>query len=225
MSKTNLKATTRTELGKKTTALRSQGLVPAVVYGNKITNQNISIPANIIEKVYNEAGTSTVINLQIDDNSPVNVLFTDIQRDPVLHNFLHADFLQIDMNKEITAEVALNFIGESPVVKSAGGVLLKNLEHIAVRCLPANLPHDLIVDLSKLDALEAHFTAQDLDLPKGVSLVNGPDEMIAVVKAPRVQEEVVESESEAVGKVEVTGEKAKEEAKAAKVAKEAKESK
>lgn len=185
----SLKATKREELGKKVGVLREQLLMPAVLYGHNITNKNISLSINDFIKVYKEAGTSTLIDLKIGDDEMTKVIIVDIQRDPVLHTFIHADFQQINMKEEITTEVSLEFVGESSAVKSLGGVLVKSMEHVNIRCLPADLPHSFIIDLSKIKDIDDHFAVKDLEVPSGVIILNDPEDVLVVVKSVKVEKE------------------------------------
>jgi large subunit ribosomal protein L25 len=201
-----LKAKKREELNKKVNELREKGFIPAVLYGNNIENKNLTLTANEFVKVYQEAGTSTLIDLEVGEKQPVKVIIADIQRDPVKHTIMHADFHQINMQEEITTEVALDFIGESPAVKKAGGVLLKNMEAVEVKCLPGDLPHSFIVNLEKLDVIDSHFAVKDLEVSDKVKILVDPEELIAIVKAMKVEEEEEPvSEEEAGEKTEDEG--------------------
>lgn len=199
-----LKTQKREELSKKNSVLRKEGLIPAVLYGKKFENQNLKVSAKEFLNIYREAGTSTLIDLDLGDGKSIKAIITDIQRDPVKHNIIHADFKHINMNEEITADVALEFIGESPAIK-LGGVLLKNIESVEVKCLPADLPHNLQVDLTKLAEIDSHFAVKDLEVSDKVQILNDPEDMVAVIKAMKVEEESVATEE--VGDVKVEGEK------------------
>ena len=194
-----LKAKKREELGKKVSQLREQGLIPAVLYGHKIKNNNLTLTANDFTKVFQQAGTSTLIDLEVEGGKPVKVIVADIQRDPVKHDVIHADLHQIRMDEEITADVNLIFIGEAPAVKELGGVLLTNLEHVQVKCLPGDLPHDFEVNLEKLETINSHIAIKELDVPEKVNILNDPEDFIAVVKEVKAEEEPVVEEEAAEG--------------------------
>ncbi|MFH1188075.1 MAG: 50S ribosomal protein L25 [bacterium] len=186
-----LKAQKREELSKKNKILRTKGLIPAVLYGKKFDNVNLKISAKEFLDAYKQAGTSTLIDLEIGEEKPIKVIITDTQRDPVKSNIIHIDFKQINMQEEITADVNLVFIGESPVVKESGGVVLKNMESVSVKCLPGDLPHSLQVDLSKLAVVDSHFAIKDLEVGGKVKILNNPEDVIVLVKAMKVEEEPV----------------------------------
>ncbi|MFH1565553.1 MAG: 50S ribosomal protein L25 [bacterium] len=201
-----LKAQKREELSKKNKILRTKGLIPAVLYGKKFDNVNLKVSAKEFLTAYKQAGTSTLVDLEIEEGKPIKVIITDTQRDPVKSNIIHIDFKQINMQEEITADVNLVFIGESPVVKESGGVVLKNMESVSVKCLPGDLPHNLKVDLSKLAVIDSHFAINDLEVDGKVKILNDPEDVIVLVKAMKVEKEPVV----AAGVADVKAEDAKE---------------
>ncbi len=205
MAKINLKSKTRDVVGKKVKKHRKVGLVPAVVYGRKIKPQNLWVNFLDFEKVYRQAGESTIIELDIDDKSKANVLIQDIQADPLSGKFRHIDFFQVRMDEKIEAGIPLEFIGESPAVKELGGVLIKNLDEIPVTCLPADLPSKFKVDISKIKTFEDHFAIKDLDISEKIKVLIDPETIIAIVSPPRSEEELAglsEKVEEDVTKVE-----------------------
>jgi len=166
--------------------LRKQGQIPGVVYGNKTENTSIQCEEVSLMKAYVKAGESTLVDLDIGGKK-VPVLFHEIEFDPVSDRMIHVDFYAVDMNKEVEAEVQIHFEGESDAVKE-GGILVTALDHVEVRCLPANLPHDFKVELSKLKAFGDSITVADLSIPQGVEILTEPDAVIAVVQEPRAEE-------------------------------------
>lgn len=161
-------------------AIRKEGNIPAVVYGAGVENTSISVPAPEFKKVYKQAGETTTISLAFD-GTQVPVLIHDMQLDPIKGFAIHVDFLAVDLKKEITASVPVEFIGISEAVKSGVGVLVKVLHEVEVSALPTDMPHTLEVDISKLATLDDNVIAADIKLPKGVTLVTGAEEVIAAV--------------------------------------------
>jgi len=166
--------------------LRRQGQIPGVVYGNKTENTAIQMEEVALMKAYVKAGESTLVDLDIGGNK-MPVLFHDVSFDPVSDRMDHVDFYAVDMKKEVEAEVQIHFEGESDAVKE-GGILVTALDHVEVRCLPANLPHDFKVELSKLKAFGDSITVADLSIPEGVEILTEKDAVIAVVQEPRAEE-------------------------------------
>ena len=186
-----LKAKLRTELGKKTNALRKAGFLPAVVYGEKIESQSIAVPYKDFWKVYKEAGESTLITLDVSGKQ-YNVLIHDIASDPLKGHPLHADFYAVRMDKIIRTKVPLVFFGESQAVKNEGGILIKVTQELEVEALPQDLPHELKVDLTSLIICGSKLLVRDISFPKGVKVVASPDDIVVVVEAPRTEEELAD---------------------------------
>ena len=160
--------------------IRKNGSIPSVVYGAGVENTPISVPAIDFKKIYKQAGETTAIHLDIS-GKVVPVLIHGIQLDPIRGFALHVDFLAVDMKKTINAHVPLEFIGVSEAIKSGLGVLVKVLHELEVTALPADMPHSLQADISKLVTLEDNIFASDIVLPKGVILAGVSDEVVAAI--------------------------------------------
>ena len=184
-----LKANKREELGKKTNALRRAGFLPAVIYGEGVKSSPLSVLYKDFEKIYKEAGESTLIGLDVD-GKPYNVLIHDIKRDPITGKPIHADFYSVRMDKEIKTKVPVEFFGESPAVKNDGGILVKVMQEVEVEALPQNLPHSIRIDITPLAKFEDRIFARDMFLPEGVKISVGAEEVVALVEPPRSEDEL-----------------------------------
>lgn len=193
-----IKAENRKETGKKVKTLRDKGIVPAVVYGAGHKSVSIQVNAKEFNKTFREAGETTLLKLKIGDHTK-NVLIHDIARDPIENNIIHIDFYEVKMDQQIKTEVPLVFEGEAPAVKNLGGILVKNLTEIKVEALPKDLPHEIKVDISKLETLESYIRIKDLVLPAGVKILEEMEETVVLVEPPRSEEELAKLE----GKTEV----------------------
>jgi large subunit ribosomal protein L25 len=162
------------------------------VYGKVKENLNIQLNTRDFNKVYQKAGESTLIDLHLDDQTPIKVLIHDVHRDPVKQTALHVDLFAIDMNKKLTAEVQLKFIGESKAVKELGGVLVKNHDELEIECLPGDLVHEFEIDIAQLETFEKRITIGDLKAPKGVVFTEKPEEVVVFVEEPRSEKELDE---------------------------------
>lgn len=165
------------------------GQLPGVVYGPKQESVALSVDKKAFDKMFAEAGESSIINLTGLGSSPIQALVHDVAFNPTRGGVNHVDFYAIEKGKEITVDVPLNFIGEAPAEK-LGGVLTKALHEIEVTCAPADLPKEIDVDVSTLVTFEDHIRVGDLKLPKGVKVENDVEDTIAVVVP--VEEEVEE---------------------------------
>ena len=190
MDKVALSAKIREVFGKKVNKGRKEGLVPAVVYGRKMKNTGIWVNALEFAKLLKKSGESTIIELNIGEDKPKNVLIYETQKDPISGKFIHVDFFHVRMDEEIEKEVALVFVGEAPAVKELGGNLVKSLDEINVKCLPADLPSSIEVDISSLKTFEDHITISDLKLTDKIKIEIDPETVIASVAPPRSEAEM-----------------------------------
>lgn len=190
MKMQELQADKRTIIGRKVQKEREQNKIPAILYGHGITNENLSVDALAFERVYAEAGESTIIALTTGTGKPVNVLIHDLQKDPLSDQVTHIDFFQVRMDEKIDTEVAFEFTGEAPAVKEFGGVLVRNMESLQISCLPADLPGHITIDLSVLATYEDRITVAELALNDKITLHVPDTTVIALVTPPRTEEEV-----------------------------------
>jgi large subunit ribosomal protein L25 len=210
----NLTAKVREVTGRKTYALREDGQIPAVIYGAIATPKNISVDAKAFVKLYQSAGESTVIDLDVD-GSVHHVLIQDFQQDPLRDTVTHVDFRAIDMDKVLETEIKLRFLGESTAVKALGGTLVEAMGKVRVSCLPKYLVPFIDIDISKLATFEDSIRIKDLPAMEGVTILENPNQTIVLVQPPRTEEELaaLDQAVEAdVTKVEIAGKKPEEEA-------------
>lgn len=189
MSKIALKATKRDVFGKKLQKSRKEGLIPAVLYGHGVANENLWIKYLDFNRAYEKAGENSIIEIEMEGKK-MPVLVYDTQTDAMSGSFSHIDFLQVNMKEEVEAKIPLEFVGESAAVKENGGVLVKSIEEIEVRCLPADLPSKFEINLSKLATFEDHITVADINVPNGVEIILEKETVIATVLPPRSEDEL-----------------------------------
>lgn len=162
------------------------GYIPAVLYGHDVKNENLWVEKVAFARAYQSSGGSSLVELEIDEDekNKRNVIIHDVQFHPVSGVFQHIDFYQVKMDEEITVEVGLVFIGESPAVKELGGIFLKNFDSLEVECLPKDLPKEIQVNISGLKQLEDCLYAKDIILPKGIKTSLQMETVLATVAAP-----------------------------------------
>ena len=160
------------------------------MYGHGVASTPVSIARSEFIRVFRAAGFSSLIDFVIENQSPVKVLVKEIQNDPLTTDTRHIDFYQVRMDEELTAEIPLKFIGESPAVKKDGGTLIKSLATIEVRCLPANLPHEIDVSLDGLITFEDAITVGSLTLGAGVVATGDAGMIVATVARPMTEDEL-----------------------------------
>lgn len=170
---------------------RSQGLIPAVLYGPGTKPVSVSVNSSVFNKLYSEAGESNLVDLAVEGGKEsVKVLIKDVQRDPVRNNFIHVDFMKIDMNKEMHATLPIRFVGESAAVKELGGTLIKALEELHVKCLPKDLVSEISLDISVLNTFSDILHISDLKLPTGIVATDNATTVVAKVAAPLTEEQL-----------------------------------
>ncbi len=178
------------DLNTNVKAVRVTGDIPAVFYGAGEENTSVSISKSEFKKVWRNAGESSAVKVDLGDKQ-VDVLIHDVQVDPVSDEPIHVDFLAIDMKKKIKVGVPLEFVGVSEAVKTGVGNLVKVLHELEIEALPADLPHNLEVDVSALATLEDQIYVADIKLPAGVvAITAGTDVVASIVAQVEEKEEV-----------------------------------
>jgi len=172
--------------------IRSNGMIPAVVYGARVENTSISVLSIDFIKALKEAGESSTLMLDIEGKK-IDVLIHDVHVDPVKGFPIHVDFLAIDMNKPVEVQVPLEFIGVAPAEKSGLGSLMKVLHEVHIKALPKDLPHAISVDISSLETLQNQIHVKDLVLPKGITMITHAEEVVALVAPAKAEKEEEEA--------------------------------
>ncbi|HCU71197.1 MAG TPA: 50S ribosomal protein L25 [Candidatus Moranbacteria bacterium] len=194
MEKATLEAKARVERGRKVNKGRKEGMVPAVVYGNKIDSVSLWVKEIDMKRLVKKYGESVIVEMNLDDKEKRNVLIQDIQKGPVRGQYVHVDFFQVRMDEKIENEVELVFVGESKAVKELGGILVKNIDKLTVKCLPADLPSHIDVDISMINDFETHITVKDIKISRNIELGIDPETVIALVAPQRSEEELAQLE-------------------------------
>lgn len=182
-----LQATVRTETGKKVKTLRNAGSLPAVVYGPKQAPVALTITKQDFEKVFKDAGESSVITLT-GLGAPVNVLVSDVAFDARRGGVIHVDFYAVETGKRVTVDVPLVYAGEAPALK-LGGTLTKVLHEVTVEAEPTHLPKEITVDVSALVDFDSQIHVRDLSVPAGVTIKDNGDDVVALVQAVKEEKE------------------------------------
>lgn len=183
----------RTELGKKTNALRRSGFLPAIVYGEKVPSQPVSVLYSDFMKVFREAGESTIFTLKVEGGKEHDVLIYSVTFDPLKDIPEHVDFYAVPQHRAIRHKVPFEFAGEPPAVKNLGGILIKIMHEIEIEALPKDLPHALRVDISSLAELGSKIHVREIRVPAGVKIHGHADDVIVLIEQPRTEEELKES--------------------------------
>ncbi len=198
-----LDAEARTETGKSPARrLRSVGRLPAIFYGPETEPIMLSVDYLQLKRMLKGKSSETVVlDLRIDsdgERESKKVMIKEVQRDPVTRDYLHVDFYEIAMGKELEVEIPIHLIN-IPVGVSNGGILEHTRRELRVSCLPEDMVDKIEMDVSGLDIGQS-IHIRDVSLPPGLKLIDDVSLTIATVVAPttiaEVEEEAAEPEKE-----------------------------
>lgn len=182
-----LNATKREGTGRAGRRLLADDQMPAIVYGPKQAAEPITLSVPEFKKVLRDAGESSVIELK-GLGSTLQVLIHEVDRDPVTTIPRHADLYAIEKGAKVEVNVPLSFVGESFAVKT-GANLVKVMHELPIEAEAADLPHEIEVDISVLNAVGDQVHVKDLKLPKGVVATVEEDEVVALIQEIEVEVE------------------------------------
>ena len=188
-----LAAASRTVTGKAVARLRSDGLLPAVVYGHGAASEPVSLDAHEFEQLRRHMGATTLVDLTVDGAKARPVLVHGVQVHPVTRRPFHVDLFAVRMTEELTVDVPLIATGTAPAAE-LGGTLVHPTSTVKVRALPDHLPDSLdLLPLVAGRATTSRSTSATSRSPEGATLATELGEVVARVLAPRVEEEVAPS--------------------------------
>jgi len=202
MDQIELEITKREVLGKKVRFLRRQGITPVHLFGHGIESMALQCDTAKLQQVLTEAGEAKLISLKLDNEKrPRSVLVREVQVDSLKGGLLHVDFYQVKMAEEVKVEVPITLVGEAPALKLRANMLMQELDTLTVECLPAKIPASVELDISSLTEAEQMVRVKDIDLEKGVTVLNDPEQVVVkissrpveVVAEREVTEEAVEA--------------------------------
>ena len=195
-----LKATKRViDSSARVNKLRSDGFIPAILYGGKKNNINISLKKlSIQDLIKTETFMSKVVDLEIDGNAE-KVLPKDIAYDPVSDEPMHIDFMRIVKGSKIILEIPVKFINseKSPGLKK-GGVLNIVRRKVELKCPTENIPNEIVVDLDNTE-INSSLKISSVKLSENViPTITDRDFVIATVAAPTILVETEKTEEATV---------------------------
>jgi len=194
MSQTPLVATTGRAAGSAASRrLRAEGHIPGVLYGHGMEPVSVTVERRELRVALSgPAGANTVLDLQVDGRSYPAVV-KEMQRHPVKRTVNHIDFLQVNMNEEITVSVPLRLDGEAKAVAAEGGLVDPAVDSIEVTTTPNNMPNEFVIDITDMQPGDI-IRLGDVPMPNGVT-ANGDPEMpvvtILVMRASELESDAV----------------------------------
>ena len=209
MERVSLSAHVRTATGKSgARRARSEGCVPAVLYGRGRTPRALSVGRKDLLSALRTAGRNALIDLRIAQDGEAQaetVMIEEIQRDHIKREILHVDLHLISLTERLEVSVPVVLTGTPEGVAAGTGILEQVLREVEVRCLPTQIPDRFTVDVSGL-RVGASMHVSDLTVGEGIEILTPPEEVLATVVAPAVEEEVAPAaEVEAAAEPEVVG--------------------
>jgi large subunit ribosomal protein L25 len=200
----NLQVATRTATGKGAArSLRREGKIPGIIYGHGRDAESVAIDSSALSKTLLgiSAGT-TILDVTVDDRSPVKALIREIQRDSLRPaEIIHLDLYEVRSDEEITLAVPVRLIGIPDGVRNFGGVLDHVLRELDIEVLPSNIPEHVDLDVTALTIGHSLFV-RDLTVPNA-KVLNDPDTPICTVVAPRTEEAPAPTEEVATAEPEL----------------------
>ena len=198
MAMEQIEATARPRAGKGAArAVRREGKVPAVIYGDKKPPETIALDANELKKIYQSGGfLSTVYEITVD-GAKQRVLPRDLQLDPVKDYIVHVDFLRIGRGASVTVEVAVEFINDETCPGLKRGGVLNIVRHaVELQCPADAIPDHLIVDLASFDIGDS-INISAVTLPANVTpTITDRDFTIATIAGAMAEEPAEGEEAE-----------------------------
>ncbi|HUU63148.1 MAG TPA: 50S ribosomal protein L25 [Dehalococcoidia bacterium] len=202
MNRDELKVSHRDVLGKKVRFLRREGLTPVNLYGPNIESLSLQVETSLLKRLIAKVGRNALIALNVDSaKEPRMAMIRDMQRHPLTGDLLHVGFFQVEMTHSVKADVPLLFLGEAPAAMTSHTMLIENLTSLEVEALPANLPRNIVVDLTVLKEINQSIHVRDIVVGEAVEVLTDPDQLVVKVMESKV-EKLIEEEAVSVEEAE-----------------------
>ena len=177
-----IEASSRSGIGSTASRrLRTEGIVPANLYGHKKGAVSIQISGEVAHHLIKDG--TRVVDLELNGEVE-NALLRDVQWDTFSKHIMHIDFLRVDPNERVQVEVSVVNKGTSPGVLE-GGLLDQQLHSLEVECLAVEIPDSIIVKIGKLKIGDSFHVSDLTDLPKGLEVLTPQDAVITSVVEER----------------------------------------
>ncbi len=187
-----LTAEARAVFGKHVRRLRRQGIVPANIFGHG-ASRAIQAPLRSLDRLLAQGGRTGVITISFDGQSQT-ALLKGLQRDPRSGHLLHMDFQAVSMEESVTSTVPVRFVGESVAVTKQDGIMTHPRSELHITARAGDLPDAIEVDVSSITELGGAIHVGDLPTSATYTINDAPEEVLAMVEAPKRE---VEAEVEA----------------------------
>jgi large subunit ribosomal protein L25 len=171
--------------------LRTEDSIPAVVYGMGMEPLSISVVRRDLRKALSgTAGMNTILDLSVD-GTVYPTIIKEVQRHPVRRNVAHVDFIQIDLDAELTVSVPVRLEGEAKDVIANNGLVDLSMNEIEVVTTPRNIPDEIVINVTDM-TMDTTITLGEIPLPAGVT-ATADDELpvvtVLTMRTPLLDEE------------------------------------
>jgi large subunit ribosomal protein L25 len=195
-----IKIEKRNVTGKQVSQLRRQGILPGVVYGHKVDSYPVQMDTHTTTLLMKKITPTTLVTLD-QDGKMIKVIVKDRSKDVVSGELLHLDFLAVSMTERLRANVALELVGEAPVLDEVPGSLINQvLNELEIEALPSDMLERIEVDLSGIASADDFITVADLNLADNITVLTPSNEVIVsvsyVAEEAEEEAEIVEEEVE-----------------------------
>ena len=181
----SLSVDTREVTGKKVRALRRTGITPIHLFGGGGESLTLQAETQALRLAVNTAGRGQPISLEVAAGETTLSFVREIAQHPVTGELQHVDFLRVDANKPVQAEVPITIVGEAPATRGGGGQFLRGIRTVLLSVLPLNVPDEIEVSIEGLVNIGDNIRVVDLELPDGVEALSPPDQVIARIAMTR----------------------------------------
>ena len=172
--------------------LRAENKIPGVIYGHGMTPLSVSVDRRELRAaVSGAAGTNTVLDLTVDGKVYPSII-KDLQRHPVRRSVTHIDFLQVNLDEEITVSVPLRLEGEATEVQNNNGLVDPAVDSIEVLTTPRSIPAEFVIDISAM-TMDTVIRLADVPMPAGVTATGDPESPVVTVLTMRAEIEEIEA--------------------------------
>ncbi|MBI2609104.1 MAG: 50S ribosomal protein L25 [Deltaproteobacteria bacterium] len=166
-------------------ALKRNGLIPAVFYGKNVkSNLHIAVSPFELSRILQQKGDNAIVTLQ-GLKEEKTALIRDVQRHPVTSRFLHADFVEVNLQEEIEVEIPLEFVGVPAGVKDEGGILQLAVRVATIKCKASEIPEKITVDVSALHMHDSIHVKELTEIFPNIKFVYDDNYTVISVVAPQ----------------------------------------
>ncbi len=195
MEKFFLDAEKREVIGKQVKALRRDGKLPAVIYGQEIEPMPITLDTKEVVKILKKVGANTLISIKLGKEEYLT-LVREIQREVIVRDLLHMDFQAVSLEETITTSLPVVMIGVAPVIEEFEALLIVSMDQLQIEAKAKDLPDTISVDVSEIREIGDNILVKDLVISGDVTILDDPDGIVIVATSPTLMDEIVDEVEE-----------------------------